>query len=150
MTKYIISFRETLLSSCWDDIPTKRPHASELVELLSKHTRLISPCLHEPSSAVQYENRTSEMTFSDNATRRQSVSKNKKVGLVNTSENSDPLSITDDNLSLNNSVTVFCDGSSHLQVSKKQPQDKPRRHSTIALRKLSGSENSGFHQDLII
>ena len=51
----IFCFSETLLKSCWCMIPTKRPTASEIVELLSNNTRLISPCIDVPLASVQVE-----------------------------------------------------------------------------------------------
>ena len=51
----MILFRETLLRSCWQKTPTKRPTASEIVELLSNNPRLISPCIDVPLASVQVE-----------------------------------------------------------------------------------------------
>ena len=52
---FIVLFSETLLKSCWSMTPTKRPTASEIVELLSNNTRLISPCIDVPLASVQVE-----------------------------------------------------------------------------------------------
>ncbi len=46
---------ETLLRSCWHKTPTKRPTASEVVELLSNNPRLISPCIDVPLASVQVQ-----------------------------------------------------------------------------------------------
>lgn len=46
---------ENLLKSCWHMTATKRPTASELVELLSNNPRLISPCIDVPLASVQVE-----------------------------------------------------------------------------------------------
>ena len=46
---------ETLLKSCWNMTATKRPTASEIVELLSNNPRLISPCIDVPLASVQVE-----------------------------------------------------------------------------------------------
>merc|ERR1719376_913025 len=46
---------ETLLKSCWHMCATKRPTASEIVELLSNTPRLISPCIDVPLASVQVE-----------------------------------------------------------------------------------------------
>ena len=48
-------FRETLLKSCWHMTATKRPTASEVVELLSNTPRLICPCIDIPLASVQVE-----------------------------------------------------------------------------------------------
>ncbi len=52
---YFCTARETLLRSCWHKTPTKRPTASEIVELLSNNPRLISPCIDVPLASVQVE-----------------------------------------------------------------------------------------------
>ncbi len=44
---------ETLLKTCWNMTPTKRPTSSEIVELLSNNPRLISPCIDVPLASVQ-------------------------------------------------------------------------------------------------
>ena len=41
--------------SCWNMTATKRPTASEIVELLSNSPRLISPCIDVPLASVQVE-----------------------------------------------------------------------------------------------
>ena len=46
---------ETLLKTCWNMTATKRPTASEIVELLSNNPRLISPCIDVPLASVQVE-----------------------------------------------------------------------------------------------
>jgi len=46
---------ETLLKSCWHMTATKRPTASEVVELLSNTPRLICPCIDIPLASVQVE-----------------------------------------------------------------------------------------------
>lgn len=46
---------ETLLRSCWQKTPTKRPTAAEIAELLSNNPRLISPCIDVPLASVQVE-----------------------------------------------------------------------------------------------
>ena len=43
------------LQSCWNMTATKRPTASEIVELLSNNPRLISPCIDVPLASVQVE-----------------------------------------------------------------------------------------------
>ena len=47
--------RASLLRSCWSPTPTKRPSASEVVELLYNNPRLISPCIDVPLASVQIE-----------------------------------------------------------------------------------------------
>merc|ERR1719158_678185 len=44
-----------LLRSCWSPTPTKRPSASEILELLTNNPRLISPCIDVPLASVQIE-----------------------------------------------------------------------------------------------
>ena len=44
-----------MLRSCWSPTPTKRPSASEIVELLTNNPRLISPCIDVPLASVQIE-----------------------------------------------------------------------------------------------
>ena len=46
---------ENLLKSCWNMTATKRPTASEIVELLANNPRLISPCIDVPLASVQVE-----------------------------------------------------------------------------------------------
>ncbi|TRY61846.1 hypothetical protein TCAL_10559 [Tigriopus californicus] len=48
-------YAETLLRSCWQKTPTKRPTAAEIAELLSNNPRLISPCIDVPLASVQVE-----------------------------------------------------------------------------------------------
>ena len=48
-------FRGSLLKTCWSPTPTKRPSASEIVELLTNNPRLISPCIDVPLASVQIE-----------------------------------------------------------------------------------------------
>lgn len=55
LNNLVLLFRETLLRSCWHKAPTKRPSASEVVELLSNNPRLISPCIDVPLASVQVE-----------------------------------------------------------------------------------------------
>lgn len=45
----------SLLSNCWDQIPTKRPSASEISELLGGSPRLVSPSIDVPLASVQVE-----------------------------------------------------------------------------------------------
>lgn len=53
----MLSFsREILLKSCWNTTPTKRPTASEIVELLTNSPRLVSPCIDVPLASVQVKN----------------------------------------------------------------------------------------------
>ena len=47
--------RGQLLRSCWSPTPTKRPSASEILELLTNNPRLISPCIDVPLASVQIE-----------------------------------------------------------------------------------------------
>ena len=47
--------RGSLLRTCWSPTPTKRPSASEIVELLYNNPRLISPCIDVPLASVQIE-----------------------------------------------------------------------------------------------
>ena len=49
------SSRGQLLRSCWSPTPTKRPSASEILELLTNNPRLISPCIDVPLASVQIE-----------------------------------------------------------------------------------------------
>jgi serine/threonine protein kinase len=44
---------EALLKSCWNQNYKVRPAASEIVEYLSAHPRILAPCLDVPLSAVQ-------------------------------------------------------------------------------------------------
>ena len=44
-----------MLRTCWSPTPTKRPSASEIVELLTNNPRLISPCIDVPLASVQIE-----------------------------------------------------------------------------------------------
>ena len=44
-----------LLRACFCPTPTKRPTASEIVELLLKHPRVVSPCIDVPLASVQIE-----------------------------------------------------------------------------------------------
>ena len=44
-----------MLKSCWHMTATKRPTASEVVELLSNTPRLICPCIDIPLASVQVE-----------------------------------------------------------------------------------------------
>lgn len=44
-----------MLKSCWQMTATKRPTASEVVELLSNTPRLICPCIDIPLASVQVE-----------------------------------------------------------------------------------------------
>ena len=66
---------ETLLKSCWNITATKRPTASEIVELLSNNPRLISPCIDVPLASVQVE-RTDSLELIP------SVSKNSSLMMV--------------------------------------------------------------------
>merc|ERR1719510_2180567 len=50
---------ENLLKSCWNMTATKRPSASEIVELLYNNPRLISPCIDVPLASVQIERKDS-------------------------------------------------------------------------------------------
>ena len=43
----------TLLTSCWNRSPTKRPTAAEIAELLYNNPRLVSPCIDVPLASVQ-------------------------------------------------------------------------------------------------
>jgi len=45
----------TLLTSCWNRSPTKRPTAAEVAELLYNNPRLVSPCIDVPLASVQVE-----------------------------------------------------------------------------------------------
>merc|ERR1711971_1346209 len=45
----------TLLTSCWNRSPTKRPTAAEIAELLYNNPRLVSPCIDVPLASVQVE-----------------------------------------------------------------------------------------------
>ena len=54
-TYSFLPIRETLLKSCWQMTATKRPTASEVVELLSNTPRLICPCIDIPLASVQVE-----------------------------------------------------------------------------------------------
>merc|ERR1719394_2310081 len=45
----------SLLRTCWSPTPTKRPSASEILELLTNNPRLISPCIDVPLASVQIE-----------------------------------------------------------------------------------------------
>ena len=47
--------RGSLLRTCWSPTPTKRPSASEIVELLYNNPRLVSPCIDLPLASVQIE-----------------------------------------------------------------------------------------------
>ena len=47
--------RTSLLQSCWDIAPTKRPSASEIAEVLGNNPRLVSPCIDVPQASVQIE-----------------------------------------------------------------------------------------------
>ena len=47
--------RGSLLKTIWSPTPTKRPSASEIVELLTNNPRLISPCIDVPLASVQIE-----------------------------------------------------------------------------------------------
>jgi len=44
-----------LLRTCFSHTPTKRPTAAEIVELLLKHPRVVSPCIDVPLASVQIE-----------------------------------------------------------------------------------------------
>ena len=44
-----------MLQSCWDVTHTKRPSASEIVEVLGNNPRLVSPCIDVPLASVQIE-----------------------------------------------------------------------------------------------
>ena len=50
---HFLFVRTSLLETCWSQIPTKRPSAAEVVELLSCHPRLLSPCIDVPMASVQ-------------------------------------------------------------------------------------------------
>jgi len=45
----------SLLQSCWNQIPTKRPTAAEVAELLSNNPQLVTPCVDVPLASVQME-----------------------------------------------------------------------------------------------
>ena len=47
--------RALLLRTCFSHTPTKRPTAAEIVELLLKHPRVVSPCIDVPLASVQIE-----------------------------------------------------------------------------------------------
>ena len=52
----IVSFnfcRKKLLLSCWEKNPKIRPDFSNVIQLLSEYSELISPCLDAPSASVQ-------------------------------------------------------------------------------------------------
>lgn len=49
------SYRSSLLASCWDITPTKRPSAAEISELLSNNSRLISPSIDVPLITMTVE-----------------------------------------------------------------------------------------------
>ncbi|CAG0879002.1 unnamed protein product [Darwinula stevensoni] len=76
--KYV--HRENLLRSCWDLTPTKRPHASEIVDLLSNNPCLITPCPDIPSAPLQLQ----EMTL----VRKPSSGRRKRSGDLGPSEGS--------------------------------------------------------------
>ena len=65
---------ETLLRSCFHKTPTKRPTASEIVELLTNNPRLISPCIDVPLASVQVE-RTDSLELIPSMVRKPSGSK---------------------------------------------------------------------------
>ncbi|KAK8784170.1 hypothetical protein V5799_009462 [Amblyomma americanum] len=46
---------EALLLRCWARIPSQRPTACEIVEILANDSKLISPCLDLPPASVQVE-----------------------------------------------------------------------------------------------
>ena len=43
------------MKACWSHQPSKSPTAGEIVETLSGHPRLISPCIDVPLASVQIE-----------------------------------------------------------------------------------------------
>ena len=45
----------SLLQSCWNQMPTKRPTASEVAELLNNNPQLVTPCVDVPLASVQIE-----------------------------------------------------------------------------------------------
>ena len=47
--------RSSLLGSCWDPIPTKRPSAAEITELLCNNSRLIDPSIDVPLITMTVE-----------------------------------------------------------------------------------------------
>ena len=51
----ILTHRTSLLQNCWDIIPTKRPSAAEIAEVLANNPRLVSPCIDVPLASVQVE-----------------------------------------------------------------------------------------------
>ena len=63
---------ETLLKSCWNITATKRPTASEIVELLSNNPRLISPCIDVPLASVQVE-RTDSLELIPSVSKKSSL-----------------------------------------------------------------------------
>ena len=43
------------MRACWSHQPSRRPTAGEIVETLSGHPRLVSPCIDVPLASVQIE-----------------------------------------------------------------------------------------------
>ncbi|XP_050730099.1 uncharacterized protein LOC127005358 isoform X3 [Eriocheir sinensis] len=70
---------EVLLRMCWQRTPSRRPPIQHIIEHLTNHPRLISPCLDGPQSSVQIEDtRSLEMMIPDK-TRKSSLSINHRL-----------------------------------------------------------------------
>lgn len=64
---------------CWQRAPHRRPPIQQIIEQLTNHPRLISPCLDGPQSSVQIEDtRSLEMMIPDK-TRKSSLSINHRL-----------------------------------------------------------------------
>lgn len=64
---------------CWQRTPSRRPPIQHIIEHLTNHPRLISPCLDGPQSSIQIEDtRSLEMMIPDK-TRKSSLSINHRL-----------------------------------------------------------------------
>lgn len=69
---------DMLLRLCWHRAPSRRPPIHQIIEQLTNHPRLISPCLDSPQSSVQCED-TRSLEIIPDKTRKSSLSINHRL-----------------------------------------------------------------------
>ena len=88
MIKSFICFRSEMLKKCWRKDPSKRPTASEILEVFTYSPRLVCPSIDVPMASVQIE-RSLSFEVVSKPTRKPSDLLNLKLLISSDHRNSD-------------------------------------------------------------